>query len=474
MKILTGAFVFTCNDTNDIGFFNIAIRSNLITGLSRDLEPLKRKYPEAEIIEEKGKIIIPTFFNAHFHPEAIVCREFEPRMPITQWRNRSLLEVENSLDNQNEAFYEKMYHLAFFSALQFGVNGMAFEVRGGETGARGMYSAAKLSGTDVVGFAESEEQVSFLRKVADTHMKAGLAIPYQRELTLFGLSAIARGNLDPSGWIMAHVDESEEDVFTTKTNFNLNLIQLLKKSNLLGRATILVGLNGTDLGFLDLARVAGANVVIVPTKLEVKSFDLIQGVFDKFAIGSDWESPGLFHQIKQLVEFGVEPWKALACAVRTSAELFNFGSKVGSIEVGKVANFAFVDANKFATRQVERFAPADSIRVLIEDYDDSDISDVMIEGEFVYKNRKLLLYHDDELIRERSVLIDMIKSGIENPNRNSAGYVSGNSTADRNKEKIRPGTIRVETDNTISGRQNDVKKSEPTKDIHKIFGEDEF
>ena len=51
MKIVAGAFVFTCNDKKDFGFLNVAVRSNLVVELSRDLDSLKRKYPEAEVVE---------------------------------------------------------------------------------------------------------------------------------------------------------------------------------------------------------------------------------------------------------------------------------------------------------------------------------------------------------------------------------------------------------------------------------------
>ena len=122
---------------------------------------------------------------------------------------------------------------------------------------------------------------------------------------------------------MAHADEDEEDVSLTKANFNLNLIQLLKKSNLLNRMTILVGLNGTPLNSLKIAKTEGVKIVIIPTKLNTLNFNSIRNVFDKFAIGSDWDTPGLFRQMKRLVEFGVEPHEALASATRSGAELFN-------------------------------------------------------------------------------------------------------------------------------------------------------
>ncbi|MCL4510531.1 MAG: amidohydrolase family protein [Bacteroidetes bacterium] len=460
-KIITGAFCFTCNDEKWTGFFNIATRSNLIVELSKDIEVLKRKYPEAEIVDAAGKIVLPTFFNAHFHPEAIICRSVEPRKPISQWQEKSLLRVEAALEAQDENFYEKLYHLAFFSGLQSGVGGIAFAVIGDEAGARGMYSAVKLTGVDVVAFAKGEQQSSFLRRVVDRHLKTGNFVPYQKDLTLFGLSAVARSNSDSPGWIMTHTDEDEEDILTTKSNFNSDLIQLLKKSGLLSSATVLVGLNGTPVNSLKAAKAGGARIVLIPGKLNQPNFKSIRNIFYEYAIGSDWETPGIFAQMKKLLEFDCEPEEVLASATRVGAEMFNLSSKLGSIEVGKVANLTFVDARKLSARRLEKLPTSESAGAFIEDYTDSDVSDVMLDGEFVYRDRKLLLYHDAELLNEEIELVEALKKYEQNTILVSEGKLSSPRIPETRAE--RPSEIEAES-----------QKIKLPKVIRKVFGEDEF
>ncbi|HUI29208.1 MAG TPA: amidohydrolase family protein [Candidatus Acidoferrales bacterium] len=458
-KIIAGGYTFTCNERKDAGAYNIAVRANLIVDLSRDLDGLKRKYPEAEIEDVEGKIILPTFFNSHFHPEAIVCRSVEPRDPISQWREDSLLNVELSVESQNEAFFEKLYHLAFFSALQCGVSGIAFSLIGDEAGARGMYSALKLAGIDAVAFAESDSQTSFLKRVVDKHLKYGGSVPYQKDLTLFGLSAVARINSESPGWIMAHADESEDDVVITRSNFNSGLIQLLKKSKLLGANTILVGLNGTQANSLRAARSEDAKVVLTPTELSLQNFRSIRNVFEKFAIGSNWKTPGLFEEMKRLLEFGVTPHEVLVSATRYGADMFNMGSKSGSIEIGKLANFTFVDTRKYSARRIEKFSLDEAAAAFIEDYTDSDVSDVMLEGEFVCKDRKLLLYNGDELMQEGADLVETVLKYKETIV-SEVKYSSPKAPSTREED-----TTEMETDNG---------KVELPKNIRKVFGEDEF
>ena len=458
-KIVSGGYAFRCNDRKEAGPLNIAIRANLVVDLSKDLEGLRRKYPEADIVDAADKIILPTFFNAHFHPESIVCRCAEPRKSISQWRDEPLLNVESALEAQDEAFFEKLYHLAFFSSLQCGVSGLAFALVGDEAGVRGVYSALKLTGVDAAVFAESDSQTAFLKRVIDRHLKLGSFVPYQKDLTLFGLSAVARNNTDSPGWIMAHADESNEDFLSTKSNFNSGIIQLLKKGKLLGGTTILVGLNAAQPNSLKTAKTENAKVVLTPTGLTLQSFKSIRNAFDKFAIGSDWRTPGLFGEMKRLLEFGVPPYDVLSCATRYGADLFNLGSRLGSIESGKLADFTFVDMRKLSARRIDALTPAEAAAALIEDYTDSDVSDVMLDGEFVYKDRKLLLYDCNDLIREEMELTGTIlkyRETVVSDVKNSSPKVP--MTREEENSEIEPSRGKVEL----------------PKSTRKVFGEDEI
>lgn len=460
-KIIAGAYGFACDEENMNGFFNVAVRSNLVTDVSEDLDGLKRKYPEAEIVDASEKIILPTLFNAHFHPESLITRIAEPKSPISQWNSGPLLEVETSLDTQDESFYEKMYHLTFFSALQCGVGAVAFSVIGDEAGARGMYSAVKLTGLDAVAFAESEQQVTFLRRIIDRHLKSGVFVPYQKDLTLFSLSAVARNNADSPGWIMTHADEDTSDIEITKSNFNTGIIQLLKKSKILNSSTVLVGLNGTPASSLKIAKTGGAKVVLIPERLNPQNFKTIRNVFRQYAIGSNWETPGLFLQMKKLLELGCDPDDALASATRSGAQLFNMGSKLGSIENGKVASFLFLDASRLSARRIDKLPRGAAAAALIEDYSDSDVSDVMLDGEFVYKDRKLLLYDTAELLREERELIERVRMHIEDAQPHVEPKVPSLRVPETRNENS------VEAD-------EESKKVELPKNIRKVFGEDEF
>jgi len=60
-KIITGAFGFAGDEEKKTGFLSVATRANLIVEVSADLEGLRRRYPEADLVDQSGKIFLPTF-----------------------------------------------------------------------------------------------------------------------------------------------------------------------------------------------------------------------------------------------------------------------------------------------------------------------------------------------------------------------------------------------------------------------------
>jgi cytosine/adenosine deaminase-related metal-dependent hydrolase len=260
---------------------------------------------------------------------------------------------------------------------------------------------------------------------------------------------------------MAHADESDEDVVVTKSNFNSSLIQLLKKSRLLGGTTILVGLNGAQSNSLKAVRNEGAKIVLTPTELTFHDFKAIRNIIDRFAVGSNWNTPGLFSEMRRLLEFGIAPHEVLNCVTRYGLDIFNMGSRLGSIEAGKLANLALIDTRKISARRIEKFAPEEALSALIEDYTDSDVSDVMLDGEFVYRDRKLLLYNDAELLVEENDLFETIMRSKEI----AVPVSEGKNPLPK---------VPLTREENVAEAETDRGKVELPKNIRKVFGEDEF
>ncbi|MGC8654623.1 MAG: amidohydrolase family protein [Candidatus Kryptoniota bacterium] len=413
VKIISGGFVVSGDDNGLAGFNNLVLKGELIIEISKDISHLLRKYPSSSIIDAEGKVIMPAFFNAHYHPEAVIARNFESNLPISQWRSGILHKYEMVLNNQDENFYENMYRAAFCAAVQNGIGGLAFGLIGNEAGVRGMYSALKGVGLVAAVFASNDQQAAILRKMTERDLKRGCLLPFQKDITLFGLSAVARTVTQEIEWIFAHVDETPEDVALMKSSFGKEMIPLMRKSNLLGPRTILLGLENSFHQHLKLAASSGSKAVIIPSRHNVQSFRRVREIFGKYAVGSDWKSPGLFNQMRALLSFDVPASEALAACTKNGVDIFNLSSRIGTIEPGMSAALTFIDSRKFSARSFNKENSDGVLRTIIEDFDDSDVTDLIINGEFVYKERKILIYDMAELIKERDQLTQNVSASLK-------------------------------------------------------------
>lgn len=131
------------------------------------------------------------------------------------------------------------------------------------------------------------------------------------------------------------------------------------------------------------------------------------------------------------------------------------------MEAGKLANLILIDTKKFAARRIEKLAPESAVSALVEDYSESDVTDVILEGEFVYKDRKLLLYDGDELVKEQQKLTEAVMKH-KGP--------SVQSSARRSSSPKAP-SVREEDAQEV---ETDRGKVELPTTIRKVFGEDDL
>ncbi|HTP13240.1 MAG TPA: amidohydrolase family protein, partial [Bacteroidota bacterium] len=73
-KIVENGIVATGDGANRIGPFAILIRNDRIVEVAPRSEPLKNLYPGAEVVDAKGKMILPGFVDAHIHGESVLLR----------------------------------------------------------------------------------------------------------------------------------------------------------------------------------------------------------------------------------------------------------------------------------------------------------------------------------------------------------------------------------------------------------------
>jgi hypothetical protein len=112
-----------------------------------------------------------------------------------------------------------------------------------------------------------------------------------------------------------------------------------------------------------------------------------------------------------------KPFSLLALHTRNAAQALGIAAETGSIETGKKADLVFLDASDFRLHGALREDnPETSLRILLEEAGSHDVCDVIINGEFYVRERHILTYAEEDLIRESDQLLGILHSRVAEKN----------------------------------------------------------
>jgi Imidazolonepropionase and related amidohydrolases len=158
----------------------------------------------------------------------------------------------------------------------------------------------------------------------------------------------------------------------------------------------------------------------------------------------------------------VSPSEALAACTKNGADIFNLSSRIGAIEPGMSATLTFINSRKFSARFFGKGNNDDILRIIIEDFDDSDVTDLMINGEFVYKDRKILFYDIEELIKDRNQLTEKAFEAFNEP--------KAIEPTEEYKHGAVPPVLREDSSDSIESE----KSLQKSGNIKKTFGDEDI
>ena len=103
----------------------------------------------------------------------------------------------------------------------------------------------------------------------------------------------------------------------------------------------------------------------------------------------------LINKIHKLDPVAVSARSALRMATINGAQALGLGDEIGSIEVGKRADLVLVDLKK------PHFTPLhDVVSHLVYSGVGSDVDTVLVDGEILMQERKVLTLDEDEVMRK--------------------------------------------------------------------------
>lgn len=454
----TTVFTHTTVVTIDNVQKDVALAVN--NGIIADIGPtdaVLQKYPQAEVYEGRGKALFPGLVNCHAHLNATIARGYNEDYGFP---NSNRLAVSpNSLMSREENTL--MAVVGALEAMRSGAT-TVIQVAGNigttapdlaKTGVRWVFAESIRDAENVSGPMSPEglsrsEPPKFSAKSREEGMQrindlystwhgkengrisvfpsAGLAETSSPEL-LRALREFAEKH--DLGYTV-HLGQTHAEVDFMVKYHGLRPAEFLSKADYLG-PRFFAGhcryLNDSEIALLGRSKsivshqapMAGNRGVLPPiAKLRAAGATIANGtdnntndsfevmrialVTERISRGDD-PTPGLYPQ----------PEDMLADATLGGSEAANQAKTIGSLEVGKKADILVVDTQRIHLVPAMRIVSA-----WIHNGQPSDIESIMIDGQFVMRDRKILTVDEAAIIKEASAIGERVWTKVQ-----EAGHV---------------------------------------------------
>ena len=107
----------------------------------------------------------------------------------------------------------------------------------------------------------------------------------------------------------------------------------------------------------------------------------------------------LLQKVKYLKPEAISAEKVLRMATIEGAKCVGLEKKIGSIELGKKADISIFDLHSLNTSKLH-----DPIKSIVYSSNQENISDVIINGEFILKDRKFVNQNEKDVIETAELL----------------------------------------------------------------------
>lgn len=425
-KIIENGIVFTGDRQNRAGQITILVQNGFITDVTKPAPVLKALYPSAEIIDAKGKIIVPGFIDAHHTGESFILRYLTANQPMAKWNknpqiNRALKFL------QSEATYDdflSIYRLSYYSALKSGITTLA--EFGSDNHEHSFHAAVEaMQQTCIKGYIglHNGDQIEAARKLNLPNIKFAVVIADEENLTVYNLQSTIRIANEFHYPIILHLGQTKRANDIIKKNFNKSITQLYSDYHLFDYPVQLLHLIINDEADWDVVSKSGKYLVLSPLAILNKETDLpLYGELIRrkvpIAIGSDWgvSNPIEIFQayVTILKSLGLSlenAYELLALLTSNGANALGLQSEIGTIEVGKKADFVFINLSDFSVCSLLTLGNNQNmLESILQSISSKFISEVMVNGEFYVREGNLLTYSEEELAVESDRMLRKLLS----------------------------------------------------------------
>ena len=405
----------------------VAVKGDSIVAVGKEAE-IKKEYSANEIIDCKGRVLMPGLINAHTHVPMTLMRGLADDLRLDVWLMGYMLPVEREFVSPE--FVRLGTQLACAEQIRSGVttfNDMYFfesdiAQATAEAGMRAVcgQSVMKYPAPDAPAF---EDSIAYAREFIKTWKGHPLIVPaiaphapYSTTPEILRTCADIAKEYDVP--LHIHISETAFEVENMRNEQGMPVVPYVKKQGLLEAKVIAAHCVHIDVGEMKTLQHVNAGISHNPSSnLKLASgFAPVQKMLDvglNVGIGTDGPASNndldMFEEIR-LASFVAKASSndptvlpaatALLMGTRLGAQALHIGNLTGSLEPGKRADLIIVDTSPAHNSPRFRRDPNNAYAQLVFASKSTDVTDVMVNGKWLMRDHNLLTLNEVDLIKE--------------------------------------------------------------------------
>jgi len=453
--LFTNAFILTMDEKlTQYSSGAVAISGDSIVAVGVEDE-IKKEYSAYETFDCQGKVLMPGLINAHTHVPMTLLRGLADDLRLDVWLMGYVMPVEREFVSPE--FVQLGTSLACAEQIRSGVttfNDMYYfeEDVAKATAQAGMRA---VCGQTVMKFpapdaGSYEDSLAMAREFIERWKDHPLIVPaiaphapYTCTAEILRATAELAREFDVP--LHTHLAETAFEVENMRSENGIPVIPYVKKQGLLEAKVIAAHCVHIDVGEIRTLMHAGAGVSHNPSsnlKLASGFAPVMKMLETGLNVGIGTDGPASNNDLDMFEEVRLAAFvakavtndptslpasQALLMATRLGAQALHIGHLTGSVEAGKRADLILVDVTPLHNSPSFKRAPDNTYAQIVYASKSTDVSDVMVNGNWLMRDRQLLTVKEDELLlhaadiakeidsfliaREQSVLSKLIALG---------------------------------------------------------------
>ncbi|MEP7137966.1 MAG: amidohydrolase family protein [Chloroflexota bacterium] len=436
--LFLNAHVLTMDDKmNQYTRGAVAVHGDSIVAVGPEDE-LKKEYSAKETIDCQGKVLMPGMINAHTHVPMTLLRGIADDLRLDVWLQGYMWPVEKEFASPE--FIRLGTSIACGELIRSGVttfNDMYFyeddvATATAQAGMRGLcgQSILKFPTPDAASYEDAMEKArEYIKKWKNHPLIIPTIAPHAPyTCTAEILRETAELALEFDIPLHTHLAETSFEVDNMRSENGMPVIPYVKKQGLLEAKVIAAHCVHIDMGEIRTLHHAGAGVSHNPSsnlKLASGFAPVIKMLEAGLNVGIGTDGPASNNDLDMFEEVRLAAFiakavtndptslpasQALLMATRLGAQALHIGHLTGSLTPGRRADLILVDLSPLHNSPSFRRSSDNAYAQIVYASKSTDVTDVMVNGKWLMRKRKLLTVNETELLAHAADIAKKIDS----------------------------------------------------------------